>query len=101
MMRASRDHVSLVLLGDGSGRPFIGVHEVPGRLPEMLRYPGESAQAFSTRALHAVQGRGALWARLMYRDDSTPLPLLGPSTEVKDTRRIERENAVVRGISKW
>ena len=58
--------VHLQLLGNGSAAPFIGVHAVPGRLPELLRYPGESSQAFSNRALHHVTGTGAIWARLMY-----------------------------------
>ena len=62
--------VHLELLGDGSARPFIGVHAVPNRLPEMLRYPGESAQAFAARALHHVTGVGALWAKLIYAADT-------------------------------
>lgn len=95
MIRVSRDHVALVLIGDGSGRPFIGVHEVPGRLPQLLRYPGESAQAFSQRALHAVQGRGALWARLMYIEVEAPPPGLGSSSASPDAGRIERESGPV------
>ena len=66
--------VHLELLGDGSARPFIGVHAVPNRLPELLRYPGEIAQAFAARALHHVTGSGALWARLMYQDEGYPHP---------------------------
>lgn len=61
--------VHLHLLGNGSPAPFIGVHAVPGRLPELLRYPGESAPAFCKRALHFVSGTGAIWARLMYASD--------------------------------
>ena len=32
--------VHLMLMGDGSNRPFIGVHAVSNRLPELMRYPG-------------------------------------------------------------
>jgi hypothetical protein len=46
--------------------PFIGVHAVPGRLPQLLRFPGESVQAFTQRALHHVDGDGHLMAILMY-----------------------------------
>ena len=60
----------LRLLGNGTSEPFIGVHEVPGRLPVMLRYPGESAEAFSKRALHQLDGEGACWARLMYASET-------------------------------
>jgi hypothetical protein len=58
--------VRLILLGDGSLRPFIGVHAIPNHLPELLRYPGESAQAFSHRVLHAVTGSGVVRGMLMY-----------------------------------
>ncbi len=61
--------VHLQLLGNGSNEPFIGVHAVPGRLPELLRYPGESARAFCHRVLHQVSGSGALMAMLMYASD--------------------------------
>ena len=63
----------LELIGNGSPDPFIGVHAVPGRLPALLRLPGESAQAFCKRALHHLDGEGACWARLMYRSESGPL----------------------------
>lgn len=62
--------VRLILLGDGSQRPFIGVHAIPNHLPEMLRYPGESAQAFSHRVLHAVTGSGVVRGMLMYPGES-------------------------------
>ena len=89
-----RNHpVHLQLLGDGSTAPFIGVHAVPGRLPELLRYPGESAQAFSNRALHHATGTGAFCARLMYaseqnnlndcREDAPHLPVMGPSGAIE------------------
>jgi hypothetical protein len=58
--------VHLQLLGNGSPDRFIGVRAVPNRLPELLRYPGETAQAFCARALHYVQGAGPLVAYLMY-----------------------------------
>jgi hypothetical protein len=51
----------------GNGRPdFVGVNEVPGRLPRLLRLPGESAQGFCERALHYVIGAGPLTAMLIY-----------------------------------
>lgn len=59
--------VRLVLVGNGSDAPFIGVHEVPGRLQELFRYPGETADAFSYRALHHVTGTGTVVARLIYQ----------------------------------
>ena len=62
----------LQLIGNGSTDQFIGVHAVPGRLPALLRLPGESAQAFCTRALHHLDGEGACWARLMYGSESGP-----------------------------
>lgn len=62
----NKSPVHLQLLGNGSAAPFIGVHAVPGRLPELLRYPDESAQAFSNRVLHHVIGTGAVLAWLMY-----------------------------------
>lgn len=63
----------LRLLGNGTSEPFVGVHEVPGRLPAMLRYPGESEAAFSIRALHQLDGEGACWAKLMYRSEAGAL----------------------------
>lgn len=60
----------LQMIGNGTSEPFVGVHEVPGRLPAMLRYPGESEEAFSRRALHQLDGEGACWARLMYASES-------------------------------
>lgn len=71
--RQTKPAVHLQLLGNGSPDPFIGVHAVPGRLPQLLRYPGESAQAFCTRALHHVTGTGALWAMLMYENEQGPV----------------------------
>ena len=60
----------LTLLGDGSGRPFIGVHGVRGRLPTLMRLPGETAQAFNDRAVRAVMDTSPVWALLMYADDA-------------------------------
>jgi hypothetical protein len=54
-----RKGVHLELLGNGSPL-FIGVHALPGRLPELLRFPGETAKAFCNRALHHVQGSGVV-----------------------------------------
>ncbi len=65
----NKQPVHLQLIGNGSSAPFIGVHAVPGRLPEMLRYPSESPQAFSNRVLHHVTGTGAIWAMLMYASE--------------------------------
>lgn len=65
-------NVYLLLLGNGSAEKFIGVHAVPGRLPQLLRFPGESAPAFCSRALHHATGSGAMWARLMYACDNDP-----------------------------
>jgi hypothetical protein len=62
--------VSLQLIGNGTANPFIGVHEVPGRLPTMLRYPGEPTQAFMHRVLHQVRGTGKVVAMLMYRQEN-------------------------------
>ena len=75
MSRANqaKQPVHLQLIGNGSADPFIGVHAVPGRLPQLLRYPGESAQAFCNRALHHVTGTGALWAMLMYASEHGPV----------------------------
>jgi hypothetical protein len=67
--KLNQQPVHLQLLGNGSGQPFIGVHAVPSRLPEMLRYPGESQQAFASRVLHQVSGTGAIYAMLMYASE--------------------------------
>jgi len=72
----------LILLGDGTNRPFIGVHAITNHLPEMLRYPGESAQAFSHRVLHAVTGSGVIRGMLMYPGEAGAVsvpPLKGTS----------------------
>ncbi len=69
----ARQSVHLQLLGNGSDAPFIGVYEVPGRLPKLLRYPGESAQAFCHRALHLATGTGAIVAMLMYESEQGPM----------------------------
>lgn len=61
--------VHLELIGNGSADEFIGVHAVPGRLPQLMRFPGESAKAFCARALHSVAGNGAMYATLMYASD--------------------------------
>jgi len=54
--------------------PFIGCHADPGgRLPEMLRYPGESPDAFCSRALHHVTGTGPLSVMLMYPSERGPM----------------------------
>ena len=92
MTTRSSDRVHLILMGDGSVRPFIGVHGVPGRMPQLLRLPGETADAFTTRALHAVTGTDALWAALMYDDHPPPL---GSSSPKLHTGRNEREIASV------
>jgi len=63
MKTNSAERGRLVPLGEGSGRPLIGVHGAPARLPQLLRLQGDAAHAFTTRALRAVTGDGALWAR--------------------------------------
>jgi hypothetical protein len=64
------DSVHLQLIGNGSPDQFVGVRAVPGRLPELLRYPGESAGALCKRALHLVTGPGALVAWLIYHSET-------------------------------
>ena len=98
MMLLSADHLGLVLLGDGSGRPITGVYAVRGRLPAMWRWPSESERTFARRVLRTVNGFGRVWVLARY---DAPSMKSGPSAEVEDTGRIERENAVVRGVSKW
>ena len=70
--RHQPQRVHLELIGNGTNESFVGVHEVPGRLSRLLRYPSESPQAFTQRALHNVTGDGALWAKLMYASDYHP-----------------------------
>lgn len=69
MIRVHLGSANLTLLGDGSGRPHIGVHGVRGRLPTLMRLPGETAEAFSERAARAVVDSAPVWALLMYRDE--------------------------------
>lgn len=69
----TKQPVHLQLLGNGSADSFIGVYEVPGRLPQLLRYPGESAKAFCNRALHHATGTGAFYAVLMYASERGPV----------------------------
>jgi hypothetical protein len=105
--------VHLQLIGNGSPDKFIGVHAVPGRLPELLRYPGETAQAFCARALHAVTGTGAFVAMLMYASDSaTPPsrigaasmapypPVMVPLKKITRTGNAQRENGLFHGAPK-
>lgn len=47
---------------------LIGLQAVPGRMPEVLRLPGESLKAMTRRALHSVTGRGAVLVFPLYRD---------------------------------
>lgn len=47
---------------------LIGLQAVPGRMPEVLRLPGESPKALVKRALHSVTGRGPLLVYPLYRD---------------------------------
>lgn len=89
--KGNRKSVHLQLLGNGSALPFIGVHAVPNRLPELLRYPGESAEAFSVRALHHVTGPGALWAKLMYANDGGGVEVQGTPTAFLHTGRSNRD----------
>jgi hypothetical protein len=97
--------VHLQLLGNGSDQPFIGVYAVPGRLPEVLRYPGESALAFSQRALHYVQGPGALWAKLMYASDQRGVGVKGTPTATSNTGQKDREISLAgqdfQKLNKW
>ncbi|MDO9235704.1 MAG: hypothetical protein Q7U28_06675 [Aquabacterium sp.] len=88
--------VHLQLIGNGTPEPFIGVHGVPGRLPELLRYPGESSQAFCKRCLHLVSGSGSLWAKLMYASEVPPAQ--GTPTDNQNTGHSEREIALVDGV---
>ena len=89
--------VHLQLIGDGSPDKFIGVHAVPNRLPELLRYPGETAAAFCTRALHHVQGTGVVIGYLMY---ATPPKIRGSSWGYSPTGNAHREVGLFHGVAK-
>ena len=47
---------------------LIGLQAVPGRMPEVLRLPGETPQALVKRALHTVTGRGVLLVYPLFKD---------------------------------
>lgn len=47
---------------------LIGLQAVPGRMPEVLRLPGETPKALVKRALHSVTGRGPLLVYPLFRD---------------------------------
>ena len=64
---------TLAMFGNGTSEPFVGVLGVPGRLPTILRLPGESADAFCKRALHLLDGSGPCMAKLLYRSECGPL----------------------------
>ena len=47
---------------------LIGLQAVPGRMPQVLRLPGESFKALTRRALHSVTGRGVLLVSPLFKD---------------------------------
>ena len=47
---------------------LIGLQAVPGRMPQVLRLPGESPKALVQRALHSVTGRGVLLVYPLFKD---------------------------------
>ena len=47
---------------------LIGLQAVPGRMPQVLRLPGESFKALTQRALHSVTGHGVLLVYPIFRD---------------------------------
>jgi hypothetical protein len=68
MTRKHTNETRLILIGDESGREFIGAWAIPGRLPEMHRFPLESREMFSQRCRLALTGHGTALGWLMYAD---------------------------------
>ena len=93
----------LILMGDGSPSRWLGVKAVPGRLPRLLRYPGESAEAFCNRALHHVEGSGVVIAPLIYASDpeerTQPPSVSGPTGSTTNTGRNDREISLAAEVS--
>jgi hypothetical protein len=58
----------LVLFTSTPDADVIGLKAVPGRLPQVLRFPGESQKAMRHRALSMVIGSGPLLVYPMLRD---------------------------------
>lgn len=57
-----RPSVELMLMNIAADSQIFGLREVPNRMPEVRRLPGESLQALLARALHLVTGTGLVVA---------------------------------------
>jgi hypothetical protein len=66
MTRKHTNETRLILIGNESGQEFIGAWAIPGRLPEMHRFPFESREMFSQRCRLALTGHGTAMGWLMY-----------------------------------
>lgn len=68
----------LILIGNESGQEFIGAWAIPGRLPEMHRFPFESREMFSQRCRLALIGHGTALGWLMYPASAVQTPAPPP-----------------------
>lgn len=56
----------LILIGDNSGRAFIGCAAIPGRLPALSRLPGEAPAMFAARCMANLTPGAAVVGQLVY-----------------------------------
>jgi hypothetical protein len=60
---------NLVLMGDASGRTFIGCAAIPGRLPALWRMPGETPAMFAARCRSYLTPGPDVVGQLVYGDE--------------------------------
>lgn len=60
--------IDLLIVPTGNPDKIVGLRAVDGRMPEILRLPGESLANLAQRALQAVRGAGPLLAYPLLRD---------------------------------
>jgi hypothetical protein len=61
----------LLLIGDSSGRQFIGCRAIPGRLPALSRLPGEGPAMFAARCRAHLTLGPAVVGQLVYTVEGT------------------------------
>jgi hypothetical protein len=64
--RETRERSPLLVIEFGSDREPVGIQGVAGRLPDVVRMPGESWAECIERAASLVRGRGPAMALALY-----------------------------------
>jgi hypothetical protein len=68
-MKKRTEPGNLVLMGDASGRTFIGCAAIPGRLPALWRMPGETPAMFAARCRSYLTPGPDVVGQLVYGDE--------------------------------